>query len=105
MMLLTKANRKALPALGSTDGDDAAKSVVSFFTPGGSWTWYALEFDGVDTFFGYAVDDTAPWFGELGHFSLAELKSVKGLFGLGIERDRYHTPKTIDEIRAKHGGS
>jgi len=26
---------------------------------------------------------------ELGYFSLEELESVKGSFGLGIERDRY----------------
>jgi len=25
---------------------------VSSFTPDSSWTWYAMEFDGVDTFFG-----------------------------------------------------
>lgn len=96
MMLLTKANRKALPALGSTEkqGDDAM-AVVKFFDPTGSWTWYATEFDGDDTFFGL-VDGHEK---ELGYFSLSELQSVRGRFGLGIERDRHFTPTRLGDLR------
>ena len=95
MMLLTKANRKDLPALYSQDGKGGdAIAVVKFFDPTGSWTWYATEFDGEDTFFGL-VDGHEK---ELGYFSLSELKSVRGRFGLGIERDRYFTPKPLKEI-------
>tara|TARA_R100001230_G_C5617533_1_gene127677 strand:+ start:298 stop:471 length:174 start_codon:yes stop_codon:yes gene_type:complete len=42
-----------------------------------------MEFDGEDTFYGYVDGD----YGEYGYFSLSELQSVKGMFGLGIERD------------------
>ena len=54
----------------------------------GSFTWFATEFDGEDTFFGKVVSHLCPD-GELGCFSLSELKSVKGSLGLGIERDLY----------------
>ena len=89
-MLLTKANRKALAPYGS----EAKLAVVKFFTPDGNWTWYASEFDGEDTFFGL-VDGHVR---ELGSFSLSELKSVRGRFGLPIERDRHFTPTPLTEL-------
>jgi hypothetical protein len=48
-------------------------------------TWYATEFDGEDLFFGL-VDGLEK---EFGYFSLSELESVDGPFGVGIERDLY----------------
>jgi hypothetical protein len=72
--------------------------VVKFFDPTGSWTWYATEFDGKDTFFGLVDGFELEW----GSFSLSELKSVKGPLGLGIERDRYFVmPKLKDVSRLK----
>ena len=100
MKLLTKALTKALPALGATDGlGDNAKAVVKFFDPTGSWTWFATEFDGVDTFFGLVFGHEA----ELGYFSLAELSAIRVRFGLGIERDLSFRPLTLGEIKAKKG--
>jgi len=99
MLMLTKQNRKDLPALYSQEdkGDDAIAH-VKFFTPDAGWTWYATEFDGDDCFFGLVVGlDT-----ELGYFSLRELQSVTGPFGLPIERDRHFTPCTLRECRRKH---
>lgn len=96
MMLLTKANRDALPPLYSQDGKgDEAIAFVKFFTPDSSWTWYATEFDGEDTFFGLVCGSET----ELGYFSLAELKSARGPLGLAIERDRHFKPTTLAEIR------
>ncbi len=97
MMLLTKAIRAKLPALGTTDGqdDDQTKVVVKFFTPWTSWTWYATEFDGEDRFFGF-VDGHE---GELGYFSLRELESVRGKFGLRIERDRHFGKHTLADVK------
>lgn len=95
MMLLTAANRKALPALGSTESVDDPVAVVKFFDPTGKWTWYATEFDGDDTFFGL-VDGHEK---ELGYFSLNELSAVHGRFGLGIERDRHFPPTPLSKLR------
>ncbi len=99
MMLLTKAIRAALPKIGETDGQgDSAKVIVKFFNPSGSGTWYATEFDGEDQFYGLVC---GLGHDELGYFSLSEMKSVKGPFGLGIERDRHLGPLTIGEARIR----
>ena len=53
VLLLTKADRRALPPLGANEELGlAALARVKFFTPASSWTWYASEFDGDDLFFG-----------------------------------------------------
>ena len=86
MKLLTTQIRRALPPLKSTEtlGMDAP-IIVKFFTPTSSWTWYATEFDGEDLFFGLVIGFEK----ELGYFSLSELESVQGPYGVGIERDLY----------------
>ena len=95
MKLLTKEIRKKLPPLYSQDGKGGKAVVhVKYFCPDSSYTFYATEFDGEDTFFGL-VDGH---FKELGYFSLSELESVKGPMGLPIERDLYWQPKTLEEI-------
>jgi hypothetical protein len=95
MKLLTQEIRKKLPALYSQE-DKGGKAVVhlKMFTPDSSYTFFATEFDGEDTFFGL-VDGHEK---ELGYFSLKELESVKGPMGLPIERDLYWNPKTLEEI-------
>ena len=75
--------------------DDKKIAHVKFFCPWNHWTWYALEFDGKDMFFGYIKGDED----ELGYFSLSELKSINGPMGLKIERDMYSSPLTLDEIK------
>lgn len=97
MKLLTKTIREKLKPLGAHAQDEnwrEVKPVVKFFNPSGAGTWYATEFDGVDTFFGL-VDLHEK---ELGYFSLRELEGYKGPFGLGIERDLHWTPKTLGEL-------
>jgi DUF2958 family protein len=75
---------------------------VKFFTPWSSWTWYAIEYDGADLFFGFVIG--GPWQAgheaELGYFSLAELTAVRGPGGIRIERDLYFEPVSLSEVRA-----
>jgi hypothetical protein len=98
MMMLTKANRTALPELYAQEGKgDDAIAHVKFFCPWNQWTWYATEFDGEDTFFGLVIGHET----EIGYFSLAELMSVRR-GALTIERDRHFRPCTIRECREKH---
>ena len=95
MKLLTKELRRKLPPLYSQDGKGGkAIARVKYFSPSGSWSWFGVEFDGEDRFFGL-VDGH---FKELGYFSLSELESVNGPMGLPIERDLYWKPKTLEEI-------
>ena len=95
MKLLTQEIRKKLPPLYSQEKlGGKAIAHVKFFTPDSSWTWWATEFDGNDTFFGLVEGHER----ELGYFSLAELQAVRGPLGLGIERDLHWQPKTLEEI-------
>ena len=100
MKLLTKAIEKKIPALGAQEGlGDETVVHVKLFNPVGAGTWYAAEYDPeTETFFGLA--DLYGNGGELGYFSLAEMKAVRLPFGLGIERDRSFKAKTLGEIRA-----
>lgn len=92
MKLLTKEIIKKLPKKTS---DTNALALVKLFTPDSSWTWYVASFDGVDTFWGL-VDGLEV---EYGYFSLKELLSVRGKWGLPIERDKSWKPKPLEEIQ------
>lgn len=92
---MTKELRGKLPRLYAQEklGSNAIV-YAKYFTPDSSWSFYASEFDGEDTFFGL-VDGFEK---ELGYFSLSELESVRGPMGLSIERDLYWKPKTLKEV-------
>jgi hypothetical protein len=96
MKLLTEEIRRRLPKLGAT-GDTPLQdriAQVKFFTPDAGWTWYAVEFDGADTFWGYVIGAER----EFGAFTLSELESVEGPFGLRVERDLYFRPTPLREL-------
>jgi hypothetical protein len=100
MQLLTKDITTKLPFLYTQEDIDDPKVIVKFFAVWTKWTWYAIEFDGKDLFFGYVAGD----FPELGYFSLSELQSLKGPMGLSIERDMYFRPCKLSEIKKLHEG-
>jgi len=95
MKLLTKAIEMQLPKLYSQEKTKDPKVIVKFFQPWGEWTWYGIEYDGEDTFFGYVIGFEK----ELGYFSLSELKSVRGPFGLKIERDKFFKKTELSKIK------
>lgn len=94
MQLLIKDITSKLPFLYTQEDEDDPIVICKFFTTWSKWTWYAIEFDGKDTFFGYVAGD----FPELGYFTLSELQDLKGPFGLGIERDMWFRPCKLSEI-------
>lgn len=95
MNLLTQEIRRILPPLYSQDGlGGKAVARVKFFTPDSNWTFYAVEFDGQDIFFGLVEGHCK----ELGYFSLSELQRARGPLGLPVERDLYWQPKRLEEI-------
>ena len=93
--LLTKELRQKLPPIGGQEdkGLDAI-AYVKFFTPDFHWSWYVMEFDGQDVFFGFVEGDCD----ELGYFSLSELQRVRGRLGLPVERDRFFTPTPLKKL-------
>ncbi len=102
--LLPQSIRKTIPPLYAQDGKGMeAIAYVRYFHPYGAGTWLATEFDGEDTFFGWA--EIHPGCGELGYFSLSELESLEACIngnripGLqAIERDIHFTPKPLSQI-------
>jgi len=95
MKLLTKALLNRFAQVGMQEDKKDPIVIAKFFNPTGAGTWYATEYDPNDRiFFGY-VSIFGDWNDEWGYFSLDELKSFKGRFGLGIERDLY-----FDEVPA-----
>ena len=95
MKLLTKALLNRFAQVGRQEDKRDPIVIAKFFNPTGAGTWYATEYDPKDRiFFGY-VSIFGDWNDEWGYFSLDELKSFKGRFGLGIERDLY-----FDEVPA-----
>lgn len=116
MTLLTDEIKTALPALYSQEHQPDPTVIVKLFCPWNGWTWYATEGSPVNAdgkmipsddteqaatdflFFGWVVGQ-AP---ELGYFSLSELESVRGPFGLRIERDLHFTSKPLSEVQELH---
>jgi hypothetical protein len=100
MQLMTPELVKNFPPLYSTQEKEPqeVKVIAKFFCPWNHWTWYATEYD-LETgiFFGYVRGD----FDEFGNFSLNEFQSVKGPFGLGIERDLHFGEHTLAEVMEK----
>lgn len=95
MKLLTQAILRQLPPLGSQEEKKLdAVAVVKFFIPDAGWTWWATEFDGKDLFFGlvHGMEE------ELGYFRLSELKQIRGVGGLPVERDLYFKPRKLREL-------
>ena len=99
-LLLTQEIRDTLPPLYNSEKhpEKEAIAVVKFFSPYSQWTWYAIEFDGVDTFWGL-VDGFEM---EYGYFSYSELEAVSVFGGVpAVERDCYWSPRPVKEIEAE----
>jgi Protein of unknown function (DUF2958) len=97
MKLLTDELRRKLPPLYATEGVSDPPVICKFFLPATAWTWYPVEFDGTDVFFGYVVGQ----YTELGYFSLSELEEARGPWDLAVELDHFKvTP--LSQIRRIH---
>lgn len=97
--LLTEKLREQLPALYATEATPMSEklAVAKFLTPDSNWSWYACEFDGNDTFYGYVQGFES----EFGYFSLSELQEARGPLGLPIERDLYFEPTPLVELDSR----
>lgn len=104
MKFMTKEIEARFSKVGRQEekGDEAIV-VAKFFCPWNQWTWFATEYEPDEpgtndgNFFGLVVGFET----ELGYFNRKELESVRGRFGLGIERDLHWTERTLREVREK----
>lgn len=88
MKFLTKAISAQLPALGTTSeaSPDTIRVPLKIFNPSGAQTWYVTEYDPTSgQAFCYV---TGMHEDEFGYVDLGELATIRGRFGLGMERDR-----------------
>jgi Protein of unknown function (DUF2958) len=100
MKLLTRELEKRFAEVGSQEVSRDPLVIAKFFEPTGPAMWFATEYDPTTRmFFGYAT-----LFGlgspedEWGHFGLDELESIRGRFGVGIERDKFFAEKRASEV-------
>jgi hypothetical protein len=98
--LLTAEIRTKIPKLYAQENEKDPMVYAKFFCPWNSWTWFATEGEAVDDgkdfkFFGMVHGQEK----ELGYFLLSELESVRGRFGLRIERDMYFEPCRLSEAK------
>jgi len=83
---------KSFPAIGSQDGRGGEAIIIAkWFSIISQWTWYGIEFDGVDELYGI-VDGFER---EYGYFSLAELAELHQGGLPVVERDLYWTPRKV----------
>ena len=95
MELIPKEIKEQIPFLYTTENQNNPTVFVKLFLD--SWTWYITELsiDG-DIAFGYVI---SPFGAELGYFSLEEIKNIKGILGIGVERDLSFKPTRLSVIK------
>ena len=121
MELLPRELAVTIPAMYSQEAKDPSEVAVpvKYFFPAGRGTWYVVEAEAVlkdgscrplaevtETdevedviFFGFVRSPLGPDLDEMGNFSLREMESVKGLWGLRMERDLHWDPTTtLDKV-------
>src|SRR5437867_1053517 len=98
MELMPEDIRSRLLANGATPEETDHLPVVKYFNPCGAATWIITELmppedrgegEATEPDILFGLCDLGLGCPELGYVSLAELRSVKGRLGLGIERDLY----------------
>jgi hypothetical protein len=93
----TQQELAALPLLYGTEAVPSGDKVVvmHFFRAG--FDWYAVEFDGRDTFMGFVAVCGDPASSEWGYFSFSELQGIR-FNGLEVDRDLYWKPAPAKDI-------
>lgn len=99
---MTKELEARFAEVGSQEDIKDPMIIAKFFNPVGAGYWFAISYESKEKmFFGY-VSLFGDYNDELGYFSLAELESIKGMGGLGIERDLYFNETKLSEIKKKY---
>ena len=86
-----------LPALYASEHVPAKDKIIHLHFMFGDSDWFAVEFDGDDLLFGFAVLNGDLECAEWGYFSLAELESIT-LFGCQVVNDPMWKPTPAGKI-------
>lgn len=94
--LIPKDLLNQIPKLYETEEQNDPIVYFKLFIDG--WIWYITEFSiDKNICFGYVISPFCS--GELGYFSLEEIKSIKGSLGIGVERDLSFKPTRLSVIK------
>lgn len=107
MKLMTRKLERVLAEfpIYSQDGRGGEATVaVKYFTPDSSYTWYVTEgsraANGEWRLFGLVFNGREF---EWGYFNLRELETLRGPWGLPVERDRYFDPMPLEAALRRDG--
>jgi len=100
MSLLTKQQQTKLQKQYSKGSDFSQKVIAKVFNPSGAGTWYLINQDPDDPDYLWCVADLGMGH-EMGSVLLSELESVRGTFGLPLERDKWFDEMTVTELYKK----
>ena len=86
-----------IPDLYETERNINPTCHIKLFTPDSIFTWYIIEVSKEDkhTCYGYVKGFES----ELGYFSLKEIESIRGNFGLVVEMDISFKPSALAIVR------
>ena len=94
----TRRQLWSLPPLYATAKIPLRNKIIRLhFTFPGDCHWYAVEFDGRDTFFGFAILHGDLANADWGYFSLGELIRLN-VYGLQVVRDLHWTAKPARDV-------
>ena len=93
----TKKQLAKLPKLYATEKVKLENKMIRMHFFIGSSDWYIAEFDGVDTFFGYAILNGDLQMAEWGYVSLRELKEIKVGY-VEVDREIHWKPKKFSKV-------
>ena len=87
-----------LPRLYETEHICPEEKIVHLHFTADRCHWWAIEWDGQDTFFGYVLLNGWDHDAEFGYFSLSELLEVKFGGWLEVLQDPFWIPRAMKDI-------
>lgn len=88
-----------IPKLYETEDIPTSDTIVHLHFFIGGCDWYATEFDGTDTFFGFTILNQDHINSEWGYFSFKELQSIKmGFVEIDCELEVHFEPQKASGI-------
>lgn len=94
----TKKQLSVVPKLRSQDGEHTRECIVYLHFFRGQCDWYITEFDGKDTFFGFAILFPEQGLSEWGYISYKELLNLD-LGGFEADCNKFWKPTKVKDIQ------
>jgi len=101
----SQARLDKIPRLYETESIPLKDKLIHLHFFIGGCDWYITEYDGEDTFFGYAILNGDKEMAEWGYVSFQELKELKIHPGFEVDCDLFwkvRPASQVDKIRAAH---